>query len=377
MIRLLATTALGLVLANAAFAQAPNTNTTSQQSAPSQDKSATPSTTTPSGTAQSQQTTSQPQQPSTSGPSAQNNQSTAPSSASPGSGTNAANNTDTSSRPQTGTANSSPTNPPASQQSANPPATNTNQAQDRSQPPANTNNQAQQAPSATGTNQAQQAPTNNQAQQAPSSNQAQGARTDTNSQMAARTDVKLDRQQETKISASISHLNVRPLTNVNFSLNVGTVVPRDVQLATLPPDVVEIVPQYRGYSFALVKDEIVIVDPATYKIVTVLPYSGQSTATTTTTTRERSASKFSDRDREVIRKHVKARPERSEVRTTGSTARTEIHVGDRVPDSVEVEEFPSTVYQDAPGLRDYRYIHRDTRTYVVEPRERRVIEEVE
>ncbi|WP_439405422.1 DUF1236 domain-containing protein [Bradyrhizobium sp. DASA03076] len=375
MIRLLATTALGLVLANAAFAQAPNT--TSQQSAPSQDKSATPSTTTPSGTAQSQQTSSQPQQPSTSGPSAQNNQSTAPSSASPGSGTNAANNTDTSSRPQTGTASSSPANPPASQQSANPPATNTNQAQDRSQPPANTNNQAQQAPSATGTNQAQQAPANNQAQQAPSSNQAQGARTDTNSQMAARTDVKLDRQQETKISASISHLNVRPLTNVNFSLNVGTVVPRDVQLATLPPDVVEIVPQYRGYSFALVKDEIVIVDPATYKIVTVLPYSGQSTATTTTTTRERSASKFSDRDREVIRKHVKARPERSEVRTTGSTARTEIHVGDRVPDSVEVEEFPSTVYQDAPGLRDYRYIHRDTRTYVVEPHERRVIEEVE
>ena len=370
MIRLLATTALGLVLANGAFAQSPGANTTSQQPAPSQEKSATPSTTAPSGTAQSQQTTSQPQQ--SSGPSAQNSQSTAPSS---GSGTNAANNGNTSSRPQSGTASSSPTNQPPTQQSANPPATNTNQAQDRSnQPPANTN-QAQQAPSATGTNQAQQPPASNQAQQAPASNQAQGARTDNNSQMAARTDVKLDRQQETKISASISHLNVRPLTNVNFSLNVGTVVPRDVQLSTLPPDVVQIVPQYRGYSFALVKDEIVIVDPATYKIVTVLPYSGQSTATTTT--RERSASKFSDRDREVIRKHVRARPERTETRTTGSTARTEIHVGDRVPDSVEVEEFPSTVYEDAPDLREYRYIHRDTRTYVVEPHERRVIEEID
>jgi hypothetical protein len=368
MIRLLVSTALGLVLANAAFAQAPNANTTTQQSAPSQDKSqdksAAPSTTSPSGTAQSQQTTSQPQQSSTSAPSAQNAQSTAPSSTSPGSGTNAANNADNSSRPQSGTANSSTTNPPATQQGANPPATN--QAQDRSnQPPANTN-QAQQAPGANGANQAQQAPTNNQ---------AQGARTDTNAQVAGRTDVKLDRQQETKISASVSHLNVRPLTNVNFSLSVGTVVPRDVQLSTLPPDVVEIVPQYRGYSFALVKDEIVIVDPATYKIVTVLPYSGQSTATTTS--RERSASKFSDRDREVIRKHVKARPERSETRTTGSTARTEIHIGDRVPDSVEVEEFPNTVYQDAPTLRDYRYIHRDTRTYVVEPHERRVIEEID
>jgi len=120
-----------------------------------------------------------------------------------------------------------------------------------------------------------------------------------------------------------------------------------------------------------------VVDPATYKIVTVLPYSGQSTATTTTT-RERSASKFSDRDREVIRKHAKTRTEgRSERQTTGSTARSEIHVGDRVPESVEVEEFPSTVYRDAPDLREYRYIHRDTRTYVVEPRERRIIEEID
>ncbi|WP_128924326.1 DUF1236 domain-containing protein [Bradyrhizobium guangxiense] len=371
MIRLLATTALGLVLANAAFAQSPSATTKSEQTPQSQSNS-TPSTTSPSG-ATGTQTTSQPPQSPATGTSAQNTQSPAPSSgaANSGSGTsnNAASSTDAS-RPQSGTANSTTAgNPPASQQSANPPPANTNQAQDRSNPPATSSNQAQQAPAASGSNQAQQAPT---------SNQAQGERSGTGSQAAAQTDVNLNKQQETKISTSISHLNVRPLTNVNFSLNVGTVVPRDVQLSTLPPDVVEIVPQYRGYSFALVKDQIVVVDPATYKIVTVLPYSGQSTATTTTTTRERSASKFSDRDREVIRKHAKTRTEgRSEARTTGSTARSEIHVGDRVPDTVEVEEFPSTVYRDAPDLREYRYIHRDTRTYVIEPRERRVIEEID
>lgn len=374
MIRLLATTALGLVLANAAFAQSPSTNTKSEQTPQSQSNSTAPSNTSPSGAAQTQQSPSQPQQSSTPGASTQNTQATTPSSgsANSGSGTNATNSADTSSRPPSGTANSNTAgNQPASQQSANPPAANSNQTQDRSNPPANTTNQAQQAPGASGTNQAQQSPNT------PSSNQAQDQRTGANSQAAARTDVNLNKQQETKISASISHLNVRPLTSVNFSLNVGTVVPRDVQLSTLPPDVVEIVPQYRGYSFALVKDEIVVVDPATYKIVTVLPYSGQSTATTTPT-RERSASKFSDRDREVIRKHAKTRTEgRSERQTTGSTARSEIHVGDRVPESVEVEEFPSTVYRDAPDLREYRYIHRDTRTYVVEPGERRIIEEID
>jgi hypothetical protein len=374
MIRLLATTALGLVLASAAFAQSSGTNSKSEQTPQSQSNSAAPSTTSPSGAAQTQQPTSQPQQSTAPGASTQNTQATTPSSgsANSGSGTNTTNSADTSSRPQSGTANSNTAgNQPASQQSANPPAANANQTQDRSNPPSSNANQAQQAPGASGTNQAQQSPN------APGSNQAQGERTDANSQTAARTDVNLNKQQETRISASISHLNMRPLTNVNFSLNVGTVVPRDVQLSTLPPDVVEIVPQYRGYSFALVKDEIVVVDPATYKIVTVLPYSGQSTATTTTT-RERSASKFSDRDREVIRKHAKTRTEgRSERQTTGSTARSEIHVGDRVPESVEVEEFPSTVHRDAPDLREYRYIHRDTRTYVVEPSERRIIEEID
>ncbi|WP_349629007.1 DUF1236 domain-containing protein [Bradyrhizobium diazoefficiens] len=86
--------------------------------------------------------------------------------------------------------------------------------------------------------------------------------------------VNINDQQLTRISTSISHLNVQPLTNVNFSLLVGTVVPRDVRLQQLPAEVVEIVPQHRGYDFVLVKDEIVIVEPSSYKIVAVLPLDG-------------------------------------------------------------------------------------------------------
>lgn len=165
---------------------------------------------------------------------------------------------------------------------------------------------------------------------------------------------------------------MRPLTNVNFSLSVGTTIPRDVRLSTLPPDVVEIVPQYRGYSFTVVKDEIVIVEPSTYKIVATLPYTGRATAAAPA--RERSKVSFSDRDREVIRKHARTR---TEGRTTGSSVRTEIRLGERVPDTVEIEALPDEVYRDSPGLREYRYIHRDNRTYVVEPRERRIIEEID
>ena len=110
-------------------------------------------------------------------------------------------------------------------------------------------------------------------------------------------------------------MNVQPLTNVNFSLSVGTAVPRDVRLQTLPADVVEVVPQYRGYSFFVVRDEIVIVEPSTYKIVTVLPRSGGTTAAAPASSSRKVT--FTDRDRDVVRKHTRVSTER---RTTGSAA---------------------------------------------------------
>jgi Protein of unknown function (DUF1236) len=127
-----------------------------------------------------------------------------------------------------------------------------------------------------------------------------------------------------------------------------------------------------------VKDEIVIVEPQSYKIVATLPYSGSTAAAAPQ--RERTKSSFSDRDREVIRKHSRSdvrQDRRTEGRTTGSATRSEIRIGDRLPESVEIDAFPDTAFRDAPTLREYRYINRENRTYIIEPRERRVIEEIE
>ncbi len=187
--------------------------------------------------------------------------------------------------------------------------------------------------------------------------------------------VNINDQQRTRVAQSITRLNVPPLNNVNFSLTVGTAVPRDVRLQTLPSDIVEVVPQYRGYSFFVARDEIVIVEPSTYQIVTVLPRNGGSTAAAPAPVPSRSKVSFTDKDRDVVRKHVKTRT--TERQTTGSTAKVEIRRGERLPDTVEVEEFPETVYREAPSLRDYRYIHRENRTYLVDPGERRVIEEID
>jgi hypothetical protein len=50
------------------------------------------------------------------------------------------------------------------------------------------------------------------------------------------------------------------VTNVNFSVSVGAVVPQTVTLAVLPSRVVEIYPAWRGYRYFIVGDRIIIVD---------------------------------------------------------------------------------------------------------------------
>jgi hypothetical protein len=335
--RLLITTALGLMLGTAAFAQSPSeqpknnpppaaqNQTNSNSSAPA----ASSSTSSPSSTSSTQSQSTPSGTGSTTTSQSGNNAAPAPSQAQ----------------------SAQPSNSPA-------------QAQSNTAPPANTN-QTQSSP--TGTNNAGTQPSSNTAAQ-PSNNQTNTAQSSSSN---IRVSASLNETQRTRVSESIARLNVGPLNNVNFSLSVGTVVPRDVRFQPLPADVVEVMPQYRGYNFFVVRDEIVIIEPTTYKIVDVLPRTGRSTAAAPASHR----TTFSDRDREVIRKH--ARSSRIEKRTTGSATSTRVKVGERLPDSVEIRSFPDEVYRESPSLREYRYIERDNRTYLIEPRERTIIEEID
>jgi cytoskeletal protein RodZ len=321
--RFLVSSAVGLVFATAAFAQSPSGSTATS-----------PST----------------QAPSTSAPATQKAPDTANSQAP---------STSMKTSPTTSTSPSqAQTTAPAS------PSGTSQPAQAQTNTPAPANNQAQQAPAGGGANTTAQQPAQSSN---PATNTAQSSSTNVNAS------ININDQQRTRVTESIGRLNVQPVNNVNFSLTVGTAVPRDIRLQTLPADVVEVVPQYRGYSFFVVRDEIVIVEPSTYQIVTVLPRSGGTTAAAPAPSHSKVS--FTDKDRDVVRKHVKTRT--TERQTTGSTAKVVIRRGERLPESVEVEEFPETVYRDAPSLREYRYIHRENRTYLVEPSERRVIEEID
>ncbi|MEZ0213801.1 MAG: DUF1236 domain-containing protein, partial [Xanthobacteraceae bacterium] len=125
-------------------------------------------------------------------------------------------------------------------------------------------------------------------------------------------------------------------------------------------------PQYRGYSFVVVEEEIIIIEPRTRKIVQVVHYDRGGRAAV------RSKLKLTDKQRNMIRTTIK-RPTTTTT-TTGSAVEKEIVIGDRLPETMVIERFPDTVYREVPAMRSYQYVVRDRGVYVVDPRERRVID---
>ena len=100
------------------------------------------------------------------------------------------------------------------------------------------------------------------------SNNAAEGRSQTVGQAGA--GAKLTTEQRTRITTVIRDQHVAPVTNVNFAISVGTRVPRELGFHPLPAEIVTINPQWRGYEFFLVRDQIVVVDPRTLEIVAVL-----------------------------------------------------------------------------------------------------------
>src|SRR5215213_1128159 len=72
------------------------------------------------------------------------------------------------------------------------------------------------------------------------------------------------------VSAIKSETSIKETPNVNFNISVGARVPSSVTFYPLPPRIVEIYPEWRGYQVILVKGRYVIVRPQTYEIVYII-----------------------------------------------------------------------------------------------------------
>ena len=80
---------------------------------------------------------------------------------------------------------------------------------------------------------------------------------------------KLSTEQRTKITTVIRQQKVEP-ANLNVSISVGTRVPSSVHFYPMPREVFVIYPEWRGYDYILVGDQILVLDPRTHEIVAIL-----------------------------------------------------------------------------------------------------------
>jgi outer membrane biosynthesis protein TonB len=72
----------------------------------------------------------------------------------------------------------------------------------------------------------------------------------------------LSTEHHAQIREAIRGEKVAPLSDVRFSITIGEAVPPTVHLNRLPARIIEYAPQYRGYEYILVGDDILIVNPA-------------------------------------------------------------------------------------------------------------------
>lgn len=209
---------------------------------------------------------------------------------------------------------------------------------------------------------------------APNRNESSRNTADTERGADSRTRVSasLDPQKKSRLTTAFDRIDVKPVSRVDFSVSVGTTVPRTIDLRPVPRTIVDIVPQYRGYDFFVVRDEIVIVAPRTHRIVDVIERRPSRARAETTTVHK---PRLSAHQREIIRRHA-ASSRRAVTTGSGSRSSTRISVGETLPESVEIESFPEEVYREVPTVREYRYIERGDDLYLVDPADRRVIEEI-
>jgi urease beta subunit len=206
------------------------------------------------------------------------------------------------------------------------------------------------------------------------SNEAGSKTTSTSSTSTSNTNsASVNQEQQTKFNQVIEKQKVRSVDNINVNVSVGSSIPRSVHVYDVPRDIVTVYPQYRGKKFVVVRDEIVIMEPGTRKIVSVIPRSGRSTTGTSTSVRHSTSSKLqlAPEQRRTIRETVikeQAAPRCSELT---------VSVGEEVPRSLHLQPLPDTLVREVPAIRSYDFCIKNNEVVLIDPNEYRIVEVIE
>lgn len=222
---------------------------------------------------------------------------------------------------------------------------------------------------------------------------------------AQRGGVQLDTRQESRVRNIIEQRGGNRISRNEFDARIGAIAPPNVVFAPLPPEVVSIVPQYRGYDYVMVEDEIAIIDPSDRRVVSMLDVGGPMPGGSGYEEREgryggggyerRESGRYGQAQRGgygrrergeaygyAPRVRLDARQERTLYRGVMRQARENlrqvcVHVGDRVPDSVDLAPVPRNIALDAPDIERYDYFVLNDQVVLVDPDSHVVVDMIE
>jgi hypothetical protein len=171
-------------------------------------------------------------------------------------------------------------------------------------------------------------------------------------------------EQRTQIIERLQRDRTARDQNINVQVNIGERLPPRVRPRVLPPDIVRIVPQYRGYEYTVIEDEIVIVEPRSREVVDVIREGGPARATARAG-RERVL--ISHEHRETLKQAARSA-------TTGSTSPS-----GAAPDAncLTLQPVPEELVRANPDLGSYRYLAIGEQVVLIDPREQKVVEVVD
>lgn len=87
---------------------------------------------------------------------------------------------------------------------------------------------------------------------------------------AAAPDLKLTQAQKQTIYLSISNQKQQETAPSTFHAGVGAIVPASVELQPLPKTIVELMPELKNYHYAMVSNQVLLVQPKNKQVVEVI-----------------------------------------------------------------------------------------------------------
>lgn len=183
------------------------------------------------------------------------------------------------------------------------------------------------------------------------SDQAKGEVRQEDRQKAEQVRSKVDQDKRERVRDVAFRGDVRRATDVDVRVDIGVRLPRRVDIYELPPDIIEIVPAYRGYRYVVIGDDYCIVDPETYVIVDVIHRGGGDRGEYAYRTGGGGSRLELTNDQiEIIRREIRDRGRKFEYDG-------DLEVGITLPGDFAFEPFPEPVVREVPAVSDYRFVH--------------------